>query len=111
MDNFGSHDIYLILPELSLAGLAALIVVVDLAFRRRDILPFVALAGLAVPLAFSILLWFDLNSDNVASIGTCPGDVDGMADSGVYMVHPAAAIPVSAMSPATARIQARKKTQ
>ena len=68
MDNIGSHDIYLLLPELSLAGVAGLIVLVDLIFRRRDVLPFVALAGLAIPLTLSIVLWFDLNNDNVTSM-------------------------------------------
>ena len=57
------HDLYLLTPELSMAGLAVLLVVVDLVTRRKAFLPFLVVAGLAVPLGFSIVLWIDLNSD------------------------------------------------
>ncbi len=57
-----SHDLWLLSPELGIAGLAALLVTLDLIFgRRRGYLPAVAVVGLAVPLGFSIGLWFDLN--------------------------------------------------
>ena len=59
------HDLYLLSPELSVAGLALLLVLVDLVVRRKGFLPVVAVAGLAVPLGFAIALWFDLNSDGV----------------------------------------------
>lgn len=61
------HDLFLLSPELSMAGLALLLVLVDLAVRRKDVLPVLAVVGLAVPLGFSIALWFDLNGDGVAA--------------------------------------------
>ena len=63
-----SHDFYLLAPELSIAGLAALIVVLDLFIRRKSFLPWVTVIGLAVPLGFSIALWFSLNNDGVAEM-------------------------------------------
>ena len=63
-----SHDFYLLAPELSIAGLAALIVVLDLVIRRKSVLPWVTVIGLAVPLGFSIALWFSLNNDGVAEM-------------------------------------------
>ena len=62
------HDLYLLSPELGMAGLAALIVLLDLVIPRKRFLPIVAVAGLAVPLGLSIALWFDLNSDGVSSM-------------------------------------------
>ena len=61
------HDLYLLSPELSMAGLAALLVLLVLVVSRKGILPGVALFGLAVPLGLSIALWFDLNADGVAA--------------------------------------------
>ena len=62
------HDLYLLSPELGMAGLAALIVLLDLVIPKKSFLPVVALAGLAVPLGLSIALWFDLNSDGVTAM-------------------------------------------
>ena len=56
------HDLYLLSPELSLAGLAVMLVLLDLVTARKSYLPAVAFAGLAVPLGFSIALWFGLNN-------------------------------------------------
>ena len=55
-----THDIYLLSPEISMAGLAILLILVDLVVSRKSILTIVAVLGLAVPLALSIVLWFDL---------------------------------------------------
>ena len=55
------NDLYLLAPELSLAGLAALLVLVDLVVRNKTVLPILAVLGLAVPLIFSLMLWFDLS--------------------------------------------------
>lgn len=54
------HDIYLLSPEISMAGLAMLLILVDLVVSRKSVLTIVAVLGLAVPLALSIVLWFDL---------------------------------------------------
>ena len=54
------HDLYLLSPELSVAGLAALLLLLDLFTARKGALAALAAVGLAVPLAFSIALWFEL---------------------------------------------------
>ena len=55
------YDLYLLAPELSLAALAAVLVLVDLVVRNKTVLPILAALGLAVPLIFSLMLWFDLS--------------------------------------------------
>ena len=62
------HDLFLLSPELSVAGLAILLVLVDLVVPRRSIIPALAVVGLAVPLGLSIALWFDLNGDDVDAV-------------------------------------------
>jgi NADH-quinone oxidoreductase subunit N len=57
------HDVYLLSPELSLAGLGIVIVILDLAIKRKGILAVISVAGLAVPLAFSIALWGDVTGE------------------------------------------------
>ncbi len=54
------YDLYLLSPELSLVALAGLLVLVDLVIRNKAVLPVLALLGLAVPFALSLMLWFDL---------------------------------------------------
>ena len=61
-----SHDLYLLSPELSLAGLAALLLLLDLVVARKGMLLVLAVFGLAVPLALSISLWFDLGASGAA---------------------------------------------
>ena len=63
-----THDLFLLSPELSIAGVAMLLILVDLVLPRKNILPALAVVGLAVPLGFSIGLWFDLNNDGVSSM-------------------------------------------
>ena len=58
-----NHDVYLLSPELSLVGLALLIIALDLVVRRKSLLPVVAVIGLAVPVALSVVLWNDVNSE------------------------------------------------
>lgn len=62
-----SHDIWLLSPELSVAVLAVLLVLLDLVVSRKGFLPVLAVVGLAVPLGLSIALWFDLNGDGVVA--------------------------------------------
>ena len=56
-----AQDLYILSPELGMAGLAVFIVLLDLVVQRKQLMPVVAVLGLAVPLGFSIALWFDLN--------------------------------------------------
>lgn len=55
-------DLYLLAPEISLAALALVLVLVDLVVKNKTVLPVLAVLGLAVPLIFSLMLWFDLSS-------------------------------------------------
>ena len=57
------HDVYLLSPEISLVGLALLVMGLDLVVRRKGLLTLVAVAGLALPLALSIVLWVDVSSE------------------------------------------------
>ena len=57
------HDVYLLSPEISLVGLALLVMGLDLFVRRKGLLTLVAVAGLALPLALSIVLWVDVSSE------------------------------------------------
>ena len=57
------HDVYLLSPEISLVGLALLVMALDLVIRRKGLLTLVAVAGLALPMALSIVLWGEVSSD------------------------------------------------
>ena len=58
-----SHDAYLLSPEISLVGLGLLVMALDLFLQRKDLLPLVAVVGLALPVALSIVLWNDVHSE------------------------------------------------
>lgn len=57
------HDVYLLSPELSLAGLGIVIVILDLAMGRKGLLAPLSVVGLVVSLAFSIALWGDVSGE------------------------------------------------
>ena len=57
------HDVYLLSPEISLVGLALLVMALDLFVARKGILTLVAVLGLALPLTLSIVLWLDVQSE------------------------------------------------
>ena len=54
------HDLYLISPQLSMAGLGILVILADLVIGRKGWLSALALAGLAVPLWFVLAQLSDL---------------------------------------------------
>ena len=54
-----TNDLYLLSPELSLAGLAMLLLLLDLVVPRKGFLTALAVLALAVPLGFSVSLWLD----------------------------------------------------
>ena len=62
-----SQDLFLLSPELSMAGLAMLLLLLDLVVSRKGALTAFGGIGLAVPLAFSLALWSSLESNGVAS--------------------------------------------
>ena len=56
------HDIYVISPYLGVAGVAILVILLDLVIQRKAMLPVLAFLGLLVPLAFSLVQAFDLDN-------------------------------------------------
>jgi NADH-quinone oxidoreductase subunit N len=56
------HDIYLLSPEISLAGVGLLVMALDLLGARKDWLFFIAFVGLALPVALGVVLWDDVHS-------------------------------------------------
>lgn len=66
-----ARDLYLLSPELAVAGLALLVILVDLIGRRRGWLPTVSAVGLVVPFVLTGLLWGSLHAqgrDQVAGL-------------------------------------------
>ena len=57
-----AQDVYLLAPELALAVLAGIIVLLDLVVTRKGVLAAVAVIGLVVPVAMSLLLWSDVQA-------------------------------------------------
>ena len=55
-------DLYLLSPELSIASLALVLLLLDLVVSRKSFLATLAVAGLVVPLGFSAALWIGLDS-------------------------------------------------
>jgi hypothetical protein len=51
------QDIYLLSPEISLAGLALIIVVLDVFIKNKILVQSVIGIGLLVPVILSVLLW------------------------------------------------------
>jgi NADH-quinone oxidoreductase subunit N len=61
-----THDLFLLSPEISMAALAIALLLLDLVVSRKGYLSALAVVGLAVPLGFSIALWFGLEANGVA---------------------------------------------
>lgn len=72
------HDIFLISPQLSMAGLGLLVILADLVFSRKGILTWLALVGLALPLAFTLA---QLNQLTGGFLGS--GDQNLVAEAGI----------------------------
>ncbi len=56
------HDLYLLAPEIALAGVGGVVVLLDLLTRRTGLVAAVAFLGLLVPAAFTFALWGDVNT-------------------------------------------------
>ena len=69
------QDLYLLSPEAALAGLALVIVLLDLIITEKRVLAVVAALGLLVPVALAVVLWGDVQA---CENGTLSGD---LADS------------------------------
>ena len=55
-------DLYLLMPELALGGLAMILIIVELFLKQRQLLSTLSLVFLAVPIALSLVLWLKLDS-------------------------------------------------
>ena len=51
------RDFYLLSPEISLVGIALMVILLDLVVKRKGLVASFAAAGLLLPLAFAISLW------------------------------------------------------
>ncbi len=75
------HDLYLISPQLTMAGLGILVILADLATRRKGWLAALALVGLSAPLTLSLLQLAEL-----------PGPLGGLGGPEPYNLVPATSI-------------------
>ena len=57
------NDLYLLSPEIALAGVAMLLILLDLVVSRKGLLLAVGLLGLALSAVFTLVLWGDLGSE------------------------------------------------
>ncbi len=62
-----ARDVYLLSPEIALTALALLVVALDLITRSRAVQTAVAVAGLAAPVALTIVLWADVGAKQEAA--------------------------------------------
>ena len=61
MGGLTAHDLYLLSPEISIATLGLLLLLLDLVVPRKGYLAALGVLGLAVPLGFSIALWIGMD--------------------------------------------------
>ncbi|MBI3744644.1 MAG: hypothetical protein HY261_10240, partial [Chloroflexi bacterium] len=51
------RDFYLLSPEISMVGIAVLVVMADLVIEKKSILAWLSVLLLGIPLGFSAALW------------------------------------------------------
>ena len=61
-----AHDLYLLSPELSMVGLATVLLLLDLVVARKSVILGLGVVGLIVPLGFTVALWFTVGDDAAA---------------------------------------------
>ena len=69
-----AHDLWLLSPELSVAGLAVLVIIVDLIIDKKTPLIWLAAVGLLVPLGLTLALWFNTPETEIGVFGTVTAD-------------------------------------
>ena len=57
-----AHDIYVISPYIGAAGVAVLVILLDMVVQRKAMLPVAAFLGLAAPIALSLVQALDLGN-------------------------------------------------
>jgi NADH-quinone oxidoreductase subunit N len=63
-----AHDLYLISPQVALAALGILVILLDLVVPRRTPVQALAFIGLTVPLGLALLLLFDLDRSGASNL-------------------------------------------
>ena len=61
-----THDLYLLSPELSMVGLATVLLLLDLFMARKSLILGLGVVGLIIPLGFTVALWFTVGDDAAA---------------------------------------------
>jgi NADH-quinone oxidoreductase subunit N len=69
-----AHDLWILSPEISVAGLALVVIIADLIVTKKTTLIWLAVLGLIVPLVFTLILWFDTPDNEVGVFGTVTAD-------------------------------------
>lgn len=64
-----AHDVYLISPQIAMAGMAGIIVLLDMFVENKRVVMTTAFLGLFAPLVLSLILWFNIPDDNVGLFG------------------------------------------
>ena len=63
------HDVYLISPQIAMAGMAGFIVLLDMFVANKRVVMTTAFLGLSAPMVLSLILWFNIPDDNVGLFG------------------------------------------
>jgi NADH-quinone oxidoreductase subunit N len=69
-----AHDLWLLSPELSVAALGVLVIIVDLIIDKKTPLIWLAAGGLLVPLGLTLALWFNTPDSEIGVFGTVTAD-------------------------------------
>src|SRR5438477_4096404 len=94
------HDFYLLSPEISMAGIAVLIVMADLFIEKKGLLAALSVLLLGIPLGFSAALW---NTNETAFGGVL--SVDNFALFFAYLFIAVAAAVIIASQDTVARFR------
>ncbi len=62
------HDLYLVSPQVALAGLGILVILLDLCVRRKALVQGLAIIGLVAPVALGLAQFIDLEQSGVANL-------------------------------------------
>ncbi|MBT4073819.1 MAG: NADH-quinone oxidoreductase subunit N [Chloroflexi bacterium] len=69
-----AHDLWILSPELSVAGLGIIVIIADLILNKKTPLIWLAAVGLTVPLVLTLILWFDTPDSELGVFGTVTAD-------------------------------------
>ena len=72
------NDIYLLSPEITVACLAAIVIIVDLFIKNKKIIPIITILGLALSVLLTIQIHQDPNIDTNGFFNTFSADIFGI---------------------------------